>query len=258
MQDGYVYSGGKKVLTEETELSKGTATITTGDVGHGDPFTVVESISVNNHKITETKKTYTIKPETNLSKGNTIDQNGSTLSFGGELSVLDKTTVSGHVITDNKKKYTLPSETAISTSDTTGAAETPSHGESITVVTNVSKGTSSHSLSVEKTSITLPTAPGVAVSNGTAGTQTPKHNGTFTAISDITANGHDIKKTITTYTLPAETTVSINTAKAGTATTLKHGNTFEAITGLEASGHTLTPIITTFTILSSIDDGDLG
>lgn len=257
VQDGYVYSGGKKVLTEETELSKGTATITTSDVGHGDQFTVVESISVDNHKITETKKTYTIKPETNLSKGNTTEENGSTLSFGGDLSVLDSTTVSGHVITDNKKKYTLPSETAITTSDTAGTAKTPSHGDSITVVTNVLKGNSSHSLSVEKTNITLPTAPGVAVSDGTAGSQTPKHGDTFTAISDITADGHGIKKNITTYTLPTETTVSINTAKAGTAITLEHGDTFAAITGLEASGHTITPIVTTFTIPSGIDDGDL-
>ena len=256
VQDGYVYSGCKKVLTEETELSKSTTTIT-DDIGHGDQFTVVESISVDNHKITETKKIYTIKPETNLSKGNTTEENGSTLSFGGDLSVLDNTTVSGHVITDNKKKYTLPSETAISTSDTTGTAKTPSHGDSITVVTNVLKGNSSHSLSVEKTNITLPTAPGVAVSDGTAGTQTPKHGDTFTAISDITADGHGIKKNITTYTLPTETTVSINTDKAGTAITLEHGNTFEAITGLEASGHTITPIVTTFTLPSKIDDGEL-
>jgi len=170
VQDGYVYSGGKKVLTEETTLSKGTDSTSTDEIGPSDSFTAVESVAVDNHKITETKKTYTIKPETQLSKGTAAETDGSTLTFGGDLSVMDNTTVSNHIITDHKVKYKLPSETAISTSDATGTAETPAHGDSITVVTNVSKGTGSHNISVEKTSITLPTAPGVAVSDSTAGT----------------------------------------------------------------------------------------
>lgn len=65
----------------------------------------------------------------------------------------------------------------------------------------------------------------------TTATKSLSHGGTFTAVTDTAVNNHQITDTTTTYTLPAETELSIDSA-TGTQLKPSHGGTFNVVTAV--------------------------
>ena len=96
-------------------------------------------------------------------------------------------------------------------------------------------------------------SPALSKGTDTTNTKTLTHGGTFTAITDTNVNGHTITDTTTTYTLPAETALTVD--QSTTTVTLAHNSTFTAITGVTKgdSGHNIDVVKTTFTLPGDID-----
>lgn len=97
----------------------------------------------------------------------------------------------------------------------------------------------------------------VSIGSGTTETASPTHQGTFTAITaldafvDQTSGDITISPTTTTYTIPAETNISITGNSGATGTTLEFGGKFTVFKDISASGtnnHTITKSNTEFTM----------
>ena len=103
---------------------------------------------------------------------------------------------------------------------------------------------------------------GVSIGTGTTATASPTHQGTFTAITaldtsvDQTSGDTTISPTVTTYTLPAETNISITGNSGANGTTLEFGGKFTVFKDISASGtnnHTITKSNTEFTMPSQTE-----
>lgn len=106
----------------------------------------------------------------------------------------------------------------------------------------------------------------VNIADATQETDTTNHAGTFTAITgltsdvDITTGNITLQPTVTTYTLPSETTLSKGTEAAATASKLEFGGKFTVVTDTTVDNHTITDVNTEFelpveTVLStSVDE----
>lgn len=83
-------------------------------------------------------------------------------------------------------------------------------------------------------------------------TDTTNHAGTFTAITGLTSDVDQttgnitLQPTVTTYTLPSETTLSKGTEAAATAQKLEFGNKFTVVTDTTVDNHTITDVNTEF------------
>lgn len=90
--DGCLYSGGKKVLTSETSLSKGTDTTATATIDGAGPsnnkkptFTAVTDTAVSGHKITDTTTTYTLDLSDYVTSNELSAQLSTAMVFKGSL-----------------------------------------------------------------------------------------------------------------------------------------------------------------------------
>lgn len=88
------------------------------------------------------------------------------------------------------------------------------------------------------------------LSKGTDATAsaTLTHGGTFTAVTDTTVNGHKITDKTTTYTLPAETVLSVDQTKSSTQKTPAHGGTFDVVTSVVKGDSSHNVDVTTTTV----------
>ena len=136
------------------------------------------------------------------------------------------------------------SELAIGTA-TAASGGTLSHGGTFTAITaltetyNENTGTT---LVPTLTTYKLPAVPTFTVgANTTASGGTLSHGGTFTAITAIAVNGHGIKYTPTTFTLP-NPTLTTGTDGTNQTTTLIPGkaNSVKVLETITVSGHTIT------------------
>lgn len=106
----------------------------------------------------------------------------------------------------------------------------------------------------------------VNIANASTSTDTTNHGGTFTAMTgltkdvDLTTGNITLQPTVTTYTLPSETTLSKGTEAAATASKLEFGDKFTVVTDTTVDNHTITDVNTEFelpveTVLStSVDE----
>lgn len=92
----------------------------------------------------------------------------------------------------------------------------------------------------------------INISDPTEATGTTQHNGTFTAVTgldtsvDNTTGNITITPTVTTYTLPSETTLSKGTEAAATQSKLKFGDKFTVVTDTTVDNHKITDVNTEF------------
>lgn len=95
------------------------------------------------------------------------------------------------------------------------------------------------------------------LSKGTDATAsaTLTHGGTFTAVTDTTVNGHKITDKTTTYTLPAETVISVDQTKASTQKTPAHGGTFDVVTSVVKGDSSHNVDVTTTTVKLPAETG---
>lgn len=160
----------------------------------------------------------------------------------------------GHVnsASDEDVTITLPSLNV--TDDTAITSEDLSFGESVTLVSNVTKA-SNDTISLEKTRITLPANPTVTVTQEEGNDLDPSHTGTFDVVTSVTKGTgvREIEVTTQTVTLPAETTLQKATDSTADAETIivdgiTRKGSFTAMTDTIVSGHTVTDVNKTFTI----------
>lgn len=162
----------------------------------------------------------------------------ATGSHGGTVTVVDGITTDtmGHVTAANIKTVTLPSETSVGVTATTGSQLTPAHAGTVDVVTKVEKGSGSHEVKVTTQKIKLPSETSVKKGTDATAAVTLTHGGTFVATTGSTASGHTITDTKTTFTMPAETAVTVDGTTATTATSVSHGGTVNVVTGVTKGG----------------------
>lgn len=150
-----------------------------------------------------------------------------------------ETTKSGQAIVN------IPSSGISIGSTTAGNGGTLSHGGTFTVMTGLTEveSTTDGSTTITPTLTTykLPAVPDITVTANTATTSSPTHGGTFTVVSAIAKDGHGLKYTPTTVTLPAETTLTV-TGTATDSITLKPGevNEVQVLETITGSNHTIT------------------
>jgi hypothetical protein len=92
----------------------------------------------------------------------------------------------------------------------------------------------------------------VDIADASTSTDNTNHGGTFTAMTgltedvDKTTGNITLQPTITTYTLPSETTLSKGDEAAATTHELKFGDTFTVMTDTTVDNHTITDVNTEF------------
>lgn len=92
----------------------------------------------------------------------------------------------------------------------------------------------------------------VNIADATQETDTTNHAGTFTAITGLTSDVDQttgnitLQPTVTTYTLPSETTLTKGTEAAATAFKLEFGDKFTVVTDTTVDNHTITDVNTEF------------
>ena len=241
------------VVSNETQLSKGSDKTSTKTLTHGGTFTAVVDTTVSGHQITDVTKTFTMPSETAIS----VDQGTATQvtpAHGGTVTVVSGVTKgdSSHNLDIAKTTIKLPGETSLSKgTDTTGTAKTLTHGGTFTAMTNTT--VSGHKITDENTTFTLPTETTLSKgSDENVSTQkTLTHGGTFKALTDTKVSGHTVTDVITTFKMPSETAINPTTQSADAAT-LTHGGTFTALTAVSkgTNSHDLTFVPTTFTMPS--------
>lgn len=135
----------------------------------------------------------------------------TTLSHGGNI-VVPKVTYDAHgaITAAEDQTLKLPTETAISvTPGTEPTKATPiAHGGTFTVVSDVSKGSSSHAITETLAKFQLPSETAITVDSPTAVSGgTLKHGGTVSVVTAVAKgdSSHNIDITTKTFTLPSET-----------------------------------------------------
>lgn len=121
----------------------------------------------------------------------------------------------------------------------------PAHGGTFTAIDSITTDTMGHVSAVNTKTVTLPaqyshptytSRTGVPTANATL-----THGGTFTVTQPVSnGTGHITAMNTRTYTLPAETSVSIAGTNSNDTTTLAAGDTFYAVVGLSSNGHAIT------------------
>lgn len=131
------------------------------------------------------------------------------LSYGDTFNALTDLSVSGHTLTDSVTTFQMPSETSITVDNPspTAVGLSLAHSDTINVVTNVEKGSTSHNINVTTTKIQLPAE--TSLGKNASGTEThvtltvPKDTKKkeFNAMTSTTVNGHIITDKLTPFTI---------------------------------------------------------
>lgn len=144
----------------------------------------------------------------------------------------------------------------VTRSDTT-STQTASHAGTIAVVDGVTTNSMGHVTGINVKTVTLPgeTSLSKGTDEDTTASSALTHGGTFKVVTDTKVSGHQLIDVNTTFTLPSETAVSVDTLTAGTKT-LTHGGTFTVLTAAAKgnSSHNIDVTPTTFTLPAAPTD----
>lgn len=91
----------------------------------------------------------------------------------------------------------------------------------------------------ENVSIKMPAIPGITkATDSSTGTTNLSYGGTFSAITDLSASGHTLTDSVTTFKMPSETAVTVDSSTpTAVGLTPAHGGTFDVVTAV-AKGNT--------------------
>ena len=90
----------------------------------------------------------------------------------------------------------------------------------------------------ESVSIKMPTIPGISKATDTStGTTNLTYGGTFSALTDLSASGHTLTDSVTTFKMPAETAITVdNAAPTEVGLTPAHAGTIDVVTNIAKGG----------------------
>ena len=141
----------------ETTLSKATdATPATQTLSHGGTFTALTDLTVSGHAITDKPTTFTLPSETPVTVTPEVENNPDTaivIQPATPFPIVQSITNDNHDIKFVTRFLTLPPKPV---EDPTTSSLTASHGGTITVVDDITRGPEGHVVSFNKRTITLP------------------------------------------------------------------------------------------------------
>ena len=210
-----------------------------GKLNHSGSFTVLTGYLASGHTLTPQTTTYTLPAESSINIVNPSSLT-ATSKHGGTFNIISGATSSGHTISLNTKSIQFPS---LSVNSVAGTASALSESNSINVVTGVSVNSADADILDVTTSTISLSAPDVGISTASTGTKTLTHAGTFTAITGLASDGHGVKPTVTTFTMPSESSISSNISLDSTSSITYDGSAAKSIDVLiptiTTSGHAL-------------------
>lgn len=180
-------------------------------------------------------------------KDHTHNNYASSVEMTGSGNAITAISQNGNKITATKGSTFLTAHPTITKSTDDTSTASPKHGETFTVVDNITRDSNGHVTNINTKTVTLPSETTLSKGTDTSDTKTLKHGDTFTAVTDTVVSGHKITDNNTTFTLPSETTLSKGTDTGGT-TALKHGDSFTVTMNTSVNGHKITDNKMTFTL----------
>ena len=180
-------------------------------------------------------------------KDHTHTNYASSVEVTGAGNAVTTISQDGNKITAVKGSTFLTAHPTVSKVQDDTSTASPKHGETFTVVDNITRDSNGHVTNINTKTVTLPSETTLSKGTDSSDAKTLEFGKTFTAVTDTVVSGHKITDNTTMFTMPSETTLTKGTDTNGT-TALKHGDSFTVMVNTVVSGHKITDSNMTFTL----------